>query len=164
MTETIPAHEPAIRLGFFLGVLACMALWETLSPRRVRDFPRRVRWPNNLGIVAVDALLLRIVFPTLAVGLALLAAQRDWGLLNNFTLPYSLAVILSVILLDLVIYLQHVLFHAVPVLWRLHRMHHADLEFDLTTGLRFHPGEIFFIQLMLLSGFVGIGLHSQKIR
>lgn len=157
MTKIILMNEPAIRLGFFFGVLACMVLWEMLAPRRVRDFPRWVRWPNNLGIVAVDTLLLRAVFPTVAVGLALLGEQRDWGLLNNLTLPYWMAVTLSVILLDLVIYLQHVLFHAVPALWRLHRMHHADLDFDVTTGVRFHPIEILLSMVIKFTVIAALG-------
>jgi sterol desaturase/sphingolipid hydroxylase (fatty acid hydroxylase superfamily) len=101
-----------------------------------------LRWTNNLGVVVVDMIVLRLSFPILAVGLALLAQERGWGLLNAFDVPLWLAFAVSVLTLDLAIYLQHVMFHAVPALWRLHRMHHADLEFDVTTGLRFHPVEI----------------------
>ncbi len=142
MTETIFSNEPAIRLGFFLGIFALMVLWETLAPRRTRTVSRWLRWPSNLAIVALNTLLLRIVFPAAAVGLALIGEQRDWGLLNNLGAPDWAAVALSVLLLDLAIYGQHVMFHAVPALWRLHRMHHADLDFDVTTGARFHPIEI----------------------
>ncbi|WP_235017122.1 sterol desaturase family protein [Tistlia consotensis] len=131
-----------IRLGFFTGVLALMAGWELLAPRRPQAIGRDLRWPSNLGIVVLDTLLLRLVFPTAAVGFALLAAERGWGLFNAVAVPEWLAVVGSVLILDLAIYLQHVLFHAVPAFWRLHRMHHADLEFDVTTGLRFHPFEI----------------------
>ena len=134
--------EPAIRLGFFVGVLVLMALWEALAPRRPWSVGRRIRWPSNLGIVVVDTLVARALFPAAAVGVALYAEQRGWGLFHVLELPYWLAVVLSVVVLDLVIYLQHVLFHAVPLLWRVHRMHHADLDFDVTTGLRFHPIEI----------------------
>ncbi len=143
MTETILASEPAIRLSFFLGIFAAVALWEVLAPRRARKLSRWVRWPNNLGIVALNTVLLRLVAPTAAVGLALIADERGWGLLNNIAIPYWLCVPLSVAVLDLAIYLQHVMVHAVPALWRLHRMHHADLDFDVTTGARFHPLEIF---------------------
>lgn len=114
-----------------------MAVWEVLAPRRTRTVPRWLRWLNNLSIVAIDTLLLRTIFPAAAVGLAVLAEQQDWGLLNNVPLPEW-----AVIVLDLAIYLQHVMFHAVPALWRLHRMHHSDLDFDVTTGIRFHPVEI----------------------
>ncbi|NIR31728.1 MAG: sterol desaturase family protein [Gammaproteobacteria bacterium] len=136
------AHEPLIRMGFFFGLLAAMAAWEVSSPRRRQTVPRLVRWPNNLGIVVLDTLLVRLLLPTAAVGLALVAEAEGWGLFNVLATPWWLALVASVVLLDLVIYLQHVLFHAVPALWRLHRMHHADLEFDVTTGLRFHPVEI----------------------
>jgi sterol desaturase/sphingolipid hydroxylase (fatty acid hydroxylase superfamily) len=142
MLDMIVPGETAIRLGFFLGAFALVGLWEVLAPRRVRLVSRWIRWPNNLGIVAVDTLLLRVLFPLVAIELAAVAAERGWGLLNNVDLPMWLAIAVSVIVLDFVIYLQHVMFHAVPVLWRLHRMHHADLDFDVTTGARFHPVEI----------------------
>ncbi len=142
MTETIFSNEPAIRLGFFLGIFALMVLWESLAPRRTRAMSRWLRWPSNLALVALNTLLLRIIFPAAAVGLALIGEQRDWGLLNNLGAPTWVAIALSVPLLDLAIYGQHVMFHAVPALWRLHRMHHADLDFDVTTGARFHPIEI----------------------
>jgi len=141
-TETLFAAEPQLRLGVFLGVLAIMALWELLAPRRRRDIPRVIRWSNNLALVVIDTIVLRLTFPILAVGLAIMAQERGWGLFNIFEVPAWVAVLASVIILDLVIYLQHVMFHAVPALWRLHRMHHADLDFDVTTGLRFHPIEI----------------------
>jgi sterol desaturase/sphingolipid hydroxylase (fatty acid hydroxylase superfamily) len=136
------ANEPVIRLGAFAGVLAAMALWELLAPRRHQKIGRGRRWPNNLGTVVLDTLLVRLVFASAAVGTALLAETHGWGPFRALDAPAWLTVTVSVILLDLAIYLQHVLFHAVPVLWRLHRMHHADLEFDVTTGVRFHPIEI----------------------
>ncbi len=142
MGDTSLASEPVIRLGAFLGVFTAMAAWEMFAPRRQQAHGRGLRWPNNLGIVVVDTVLLRILFPTAAVGIAILAQERSWGLFNLVEAPNWLAVLASVLLLDLAIYLQHRLFHAVPALWRLHRMHHADLEFDVTTGLRFHPVEI----------------------
>lgn len=141
-TETIFAAEPQLRLGVFLGVLAIMALCELLAPRRRRDIPRVIRWSNNLALVVIDTIVLRLTFPILAVGLAIMAQERGWGLFNFIDTPAWVAILVSVIVLDLVIYLQHVMFHAVPALWRLHRMHHADLDFDVTTGLRFHPIEI----------------------
>jgi sterol desaturase/sphingolipid hydroxylase (fatty acid hydroxylase superfamily) len=135
-------HEPVIRLGCFAGVLLLMALWEFLAPRRRLTVARPARWASNLGLVALDTLLVRFLVPLGAVGLALLAAERGWGVLNNVALPAWLAVALAVVALDLAIYLQHVLFHAVPLFWRLHMVHHADLDFDATTGVRFHPVEI----------------------
>ncbi|MBZ0163100.1 MAG: sterol desaturase family protein [Notoacmeibacter sp.] len=142
MTELLLENEPLIRMGFFLGILLVMAGWEVAAPRRRREIPRLIRWSNNFAVVVVDTLLVRLTFPVAAVGLAVVAADRGWGLFNVFSVPAWLAIIASVAVLDLAIYLQHVMFHAVPALWRLHRMHHADLEFDVSTGLRFHPVEI----------------------
>ena len=142
MTETILAIEPNLRLAVFLGVLAAMALWEIAAPRRRREIPRVIRWTNNLALVVVDTAILRLTLPILAVGLAVMAQERGWGIFNNVDVPVWVAIIVSMLLLDLAIYLQHVMFHAVPGLWRIHRMHHADLDFDVTTGLRFHPIEI----------------------
>lgn len=142
MSSVLLAHEPAIRLTFFGGVFAVMMVWEALAPRRRRLVSRWARWPSNLFIVVLNTLLLRAVFPIAVVGLAALGEQRGWGLLNNVAVPGWMKVAAAVVLLDLAIYLQHVMFHAVPALWRLHRMHHADLDFDVTTGARFHPLEI----------------------
>ena len=150
--ETMLANETALRLGGFAAIFAAMALWELLAPRRRQAYGRSRRWPSNIGVVVLDTSLVRLLFPTAAVGVALLAEQHGWGLFHALGAPAWLAVIASVILLDLAIYLQHVLFHAVPVLWRLHRMHHADLDFDVTTGARFHPIEI------LLSMGIKIGV------
>ncbi len=157
MTATILANEPAIRLGFFLGIFALMIVWEIAAPRRARSVSRWVRWPSNFGIVAFNALFLRIVIPLAAVGLAVLSEENGWGLLNAFSLPSWLAIVLSVVLLDLAIYLQHVMFHAVPALWRLHRMHHADLDFDVTTGTRFHPVEILLSMAIKLAVVAALG-------
>ena len=135
-------HESFIRLAFFFGVLFSMALWELLAPRRSRVMGRGVRWVSNLGLVIIDTLLLRLTFPVVAVGMALLVGEWGWGLFNRIQVPHWLAILLSFVALDFVIYLQHVMFHAVPVLWRLHMVHHADLDLDVTSGLRFHPIEI----------------------
>jgi sterol desaturase/sphingolipid hydroxylase (fatty acid hydroxylase superfamily) len=136
------ANEPLIRLGFFVGVFALVALWELASPRRVLKLSRKQRWTANLGIVLLNTLVVRLLFPVAAVGMAALGMERGWGLLNNFDVPFGLAVLLAVIAMDFVIWLQHVMVHAVPALWRLHRVHHADVDYDLTTGARFHPLEI----------------------
>ncbi|MDI4636803.1 MULTISPECIES: sterol desaturase family protein [Halomonadaceae] len=135
-------HEPLIRAGAFACMLLTVALWEVIATRRPQRIHRRLRWPSNLAIVALGTLVVRLVFPLAAVGAALLATERGWGLFNLVSVPIWLTVIVCVIMLDVAIYFQHRLFHAVPWLWRLHRMHHADLEFDVTTGLRFHPLEI----------------------
>lgn len=157
MSETILATESTIRLAIFLGVLAAMALWEVAAPRRRRDIPRVIRWTNNLALAVVDTVILRLSFPILAVGLAVMAEDRGWGLFNNIDAPVWVAVLVSMLLLDLAIYLQHVMFHAVPGLWRLHRMHHADLDFDATTGLRFHPVEILISMGIKLAVVAALG-------
>jgi len=163
MLEVTSQYEPYIRLGAFGGVFLAMAIWEVADPRRPQTIGRHVRWPSNLGIVALDALLVRLVFPTTAVGLALVADTRGWGLFHLVALPTWIAVVASVVLLDLAIYLQHVLFHAVPVLWRLHRMHHADLAFDVTTGLRFHPIEILVSMLLKLAVIAALGTPAVAV-
>ena len=142
MWETIQAYEPVIRLSAFLGIFVVMALWEALAPRRKRLFSRLARWPHNIGIVVLNTVVLRLLFPTAAIGVALAAEANGWGLFNTFALPSLLVLVLSVVIMDFAIYLQHVLVHAVPALWRLHRMHHTDLDYDVTTGARFHPVEI----------------------
>jgi sterol desaturase/sphingolipid hydroxylase (fatty acid hydroxylase superfamily) len=163
MMPEISEHEQWIRLGSFLAVLAVMAAWEMLAPRRRLTIGRRVRWPNNLAIVALDVVLLRIVFPTAAVGVALLAEERAWGLFNAVALPPWAAVVLAVVVLDLAIYFQHVMFHAVPVLWRLHRMHHADLDFDVTTGARFHPIEIVLSMAIKMAVVAALGAPALAV-
>ena len=157
MTQTILGSEPAIRLTIFLGVLAALVLWEIAAPRRRQEIPRVIRWTNNLALVVVDTVILRLSFPILAVGLALFAEDRGWGLFNAFDVPAWIAVVVSMLLLDLAIYLQHVMFHAIPALWRLHRMYHADLDFDATTGLRFHPVEILISMAIKLGVVAALG-------
>jgi sterol desaturase/sphingolipid hydroxylase (fatty acid hydroxylase superfamily) len=150
-------NEVVIRLGFFIAIFATMIIWESLAPRRVLTTSKTVRWFANLTVISINASLIRLAFPLVPVGLALLAEKNGWGLLNIFNAPYLLTVIAGVIVLDLVIYLQHVLFHAVPVLWRLHMMHHADLDFDVTTGLRFHPIEIVLSGCIKLAAVIVLG-------
>jgi sterol desaturase/sphingolipid hydroxylase (fatty acid hydroxylase superfamily) len=135
-------HEPLIRLAAFLGVFAAVALWELRSPRRKQAQARRLRWPHNVGLTVLDTVMVRLIAPGAAVAVALAAEAHGSGLLNAAGVPAWLAVPAALVVLDLAIYLQHVTFHAVPALWRLHRVHHADLEFDVTTGARFHPFEI----------------------
>jgi sterol desaturase/sphingolipid hydroxylase (fatty acid hydroxylase superfamily) len=138
----MPADEDAIRLGAFAAVFLVVALWEYGAPRRLSGHGRRERWPSNIGIAGLNAALVAIVTPVTATGIASMAANRGWGLFNRCAIAPSIALVGSIILLDLAIYLQHIMFHAVPALWRVHRMHHADLDFDVTTGARFHPLEI----------------------
>ena len=153
----IRSHEATIRLGFFLGSFAVMALWELAAPRRALTQSKAVRWANNLGLVFLNTFLLRLAFPAAAVGMALFAREQGWGLLNHFQVPYALAVIGAVVALDFFIWLQHVMVHAVPALWRLHRVHHADLDYDVTTGARFHPLEILLSMLIKFAVIMVLG-------
>ena len=157
MTDTILQHEIGIRLGCFVGVLVVMAVWEILAPRRPRKVSKAIRWGNNLGLAFLNSIVLRLLFPAAAVGVAAFAKEQGWGLLHYFQLPFVLATVLSVIAMDFIIYLQHVLVHAVPTLWRIHRVHHADLDYDLTTGARFHPLEIILSMLIKFATIVVLG-------
>jgi sterol desaturase/sphingolipid hydroxylase (fatty acid hydroxylase superfamily) len=163
MTGTLLSNEAVIRLVAFGGVFALMAACEILVPRRAQRIGRSRRWPSNIGIVVLDTLLVRLLFPITAVGVALLAEARGWGLFAALGLPQWASIVLGVILLDLAIYLQHVLFHAVPALWRLHRMHHADLEFDVTTGTRFHPIEILLSMGIKLGVVAALGVPAVAV-
>ncbi len=157
MFDSILEFEPAIRLSFFVGVFVAVALWEAAAPRRKRGLSRWRRWPSNLGIVALNTVVVRILFPVAAVAMAVNASSSGWGLFNLVELPLWVEALLAVIILDAAIYLQHVMFHAVPVLWRLHRMHHADLDYDVTTGARFHPIEIIISMLIKLAVVAVLG-------
>ena len=142
MDPLIKKNELLIRLGFFIGILIVMFLWEIIAPRRSLITSKVTRWVTNLGLVLIDSVAIRLVFPTALIGFAFLFQQRGWGLFNLFGLPYLLNIIFGVLILDLAIYLQHIMFHSVPLLWCLHMVHHTDMDFDVTTGVRFHPIEI----------------------
>jgi len=157
LNEIVMNHEVAIRLGFFFGVFGAMALWEVFAPRRALTVSKLMRWVNNLGIVVLNSFLLRLIFPAAAVGMAAFATAQGWGVFNYLDAPIWLAAIISVIALDFIIYLQHVMVHAVPALWRLHRVHHADLDFDVTTGARFHPIEIILSMLIKFATIAVLG-------
>lgn len=157
MTGSILAHAPALRLAVFLVILALVAGWEMIVPRRRRVLTRRRRWPQNFGISVVNTLSLRLLLPGAAIGLATMAEVKGWGLFNSVALPFWLAVVLSLLLLDLTIYLQHVMFHALPLLWRIHRVHHTDMDFDVTTALRFHPVEIVLSMVIKLAVIALLG-------
>jgi len=155
-----PSLEIAVRIGGAAVVFAAMAFWEWWAPRRALTVGRRPRWPNNLGILVVDIVAVRLLVPTAAVGVALIASDRGWGLFNIIGLPSWVAIVVGVIALDLVIYIQHVVFHHVPVLWRLHRMHHADLDIDVTTGVRFHPLEILLSLAIKIAAVAALGVPA----
>ncbi|MDX1693784.1 MAG: sterol desaturase family protein [Ketobacteraceae bacterium] len=155
MENWIIQHEAALRACVFFAVLLGLMLTEVLFPRRPLKIPRTQRWPNNLGLVFFNSLLLRIIFPAAAVGMALTVEQYSFGLFHWTDWPHAMEVILTVVLLDLVIYGQHVIIHKIPLLWRLHKVHHADLDYDVTTGSRFHPLEI-ILSLLIKFAFIAI--------
>ncbi len=156
-------NEIAFRLTFFFGVFALVAIWEVRSPRRSLSVSKTIRWINNLGLVALNSLFLRLLFPAAAVGVALAADENNWGLLNVYELPFALSVLLTIVAMDCVIYLQHVMVHAIPLLWRLHRVHHADLDYDVTTGSRFHPIEIILSMLIKFVTIVLLGAPAVAV-
>lgn len=146
-----------LRLFFFGAIFVVIGIWEILFPRRKRLFARTRRWVSNLGLVVIDALAVRGLMPMAAVGIALKADASGWGFFNNLSLPEPLEMVLAVVLLDLIVYLQHLMFHATPLLWRLHLVHHTDMELDLTTGLRFHPLEILVSMLIKMTVIAALG-------
>ncbi len=138
----VVTNESTLRIGAFLSVFFMMTVWEVLAPRRPMILSKPFRWLNNLGLVLLNSFLIRLVLPMGAVGIAIAAQKSEVGLFQWISLPNWIEGFASLMILDFAIYLQHVMFHAVPVLWRLHRVHHADLDFDVTTGTRFHTLEI----------------------
>ena len=154
MTERF---EISVRLGCFGGVLLLMALWELHAPRRPLTVRKTPRWARNLGLVAMNVVLSRLLLPITAVGAALATESRGWDLLHLVDWPVWLEIVLVIIAFDLATYLQHVMFHAVPALWRLHVVHHADLDFDVSTGLRFHTLEILLSALIKLAVLAVVG-------
>ncbi len=157
ITEFIIKYEKIIRMSFFFGMLTLMALWEITARRRQLTASKPVRWANNLGLVFLNSYVIFLLFPAAAVGVAWFVQGQSWGLLNFYQIPFWISVLSSVIILDFIIYLQHVMVHAIPVLWRLHRVHHADPDFDVTTGARFHPLEIILSMLIKFSVIVLLG-------
>jgi len=157
MEEIIVNKEAFIRISCFFWIFFIVALSEILSPRRTLTVSKTKRWLTNLGIVVLNTLVMRFTFPILAVGLAITAGEKGWGILNIVAIAYPLKVLLAVVLLDFAIYLQHVMVHAIPLLWRLHRMHHSDVDYDVTTGTRFHPLEIILSMLIKMGVVLMLG-------
>jgi sterol desaturase/sphingolipid hydroxylase (fatty acid hydroxylase superfamily) len=163
MDASLLSHEIPIRLACFAGVFATMALWEAAATRRPLQQSKALRWTNNLALTFLNSIAVRVLFPTAAVGVAEFAAARGMGAFNVAGVPFPLAFVLSLVALDLAIWLQHRLFHAVPLLWRLHRLHHADLDFDVTTGARFHPVEILLSMLIKFAVVMALGAPALAV-
>jgi len=149
------ANEPFIRLTAFFGIFTAVAIWEFWSPRRQLATSKAGRWFSNISITLIGTAIVRSFFPVLAATFA--ANKTSWGILHQVPLPYALKVLLGVLAFDLIIYGQHVLFHSVPLFWRLHMMHHADLDIDVTTGLRFHPIEIMLSMCIKIAAVIIVG-------
>lgn len=159
-------YEVLIRLGSFLVLFIVFAVAETMAPRRARVQPRSGRWFTNLALVVIDSVTLRLLsllLPLLAVGAAMDATREGWGLFNQFDLPLWLTVLLSFLILDFAIWAQHLVFHKVPALWRLHRVHHADRDIDVSTALRFHPIEIAASMLIKIGLVYAIGAPAMAV-
>jgi sterol desaturase/sphingolipid hydroxylase (fatty acid hydroxylase superfamily) len=150
-------HESAIRLGFFLGTFVLLAAWELFAPRRVPGTSKVIRWTNNAALAIVNIVLVRVLFPLAAVALAVFVNERGAGLFNMFTIPYPLAIVASVLAFDLAVYLIHLAFHTAPVLWRMHRVHHADVDFDVATAVRFHPLQMVLSTLVKFAVILVLG-------
>jgi sterol desaturase/sphingolipid hydroxylase (fatty acid hydroxylase superfamily) len=157
LEEFVVSNEKQIRMGFFFSVLVIMAIWEIARPRRKLTVSKPLRWINNLGLVFFNSYILRLLFPAAAIGVAITASQQGWGLFNVYQLPLYVSVIISIVIMDFVIYMQHVMVHAIPVLWRLHRVHHADPDYDVTTGARFHTLEILLSMLIKFATILLLG-------
>jgi len=152
-----------IRLTAFFGVIGLMASWEALYPRRRLEAPRSKRWLGNLSVAALNTLVVRTLFSSGVVGLALAAANQGWGFLNSVQWPFWVEGLLAFAVLDLAIYLQHILFHRVPGLWRFHMVHHADTDYDVTTGIRFHPVEMVLSMLIKSAVAVLVGASPGSV-
>lgn len=160
MTEQTINNADQIRLIIFIGILTVMAVLEFILPRRDVNANRGLRWTNNIGIVILDSVIVRILLPTTTIGVAIYAESQGYGLFNLISLPYFPSLVLSILLLDLLIYGQHVIFHKIHWLWRFHRMHHSDTHIDVTTGIRFHPVEIIMSLLIKFAAIVLIGIPA----
>jgi sterol desaturase/sphingolipid hydroxylase (fatty acid hydroxylase superfamily) len=160
MNHFILTHEGIIRFISFSSILILMAIWEVLAPRRTLKSSKGIRWFSNFALVFIDTLAIRFLLPFQAVGTALFVEDRGWGILNHLTFPYWISAVIGVVCLDFVIYLQHAMFHFIPAFWRLHRVHHTDLDFDVTTGVRFHPIEIILSMGIKMATVVLLGIDA----
>jgi len=163
LMESLLELEAVIRLSAFLGMFGVMALWEVIAPRRELVRPKGERWVVNILMTAINTALVRFAVPAVAVSAALMAESRQWGLFHQLSLSPILTILACVIILDFLIYLQHLLFHRIPILWRLHRVHHTDLDFDVTTALRFHPIEIVLSLFIKAGAVIALGAPMEAI-
>ncbi len=155
--------DQEIRSYAFIGIISTVIIWEWLAPKRPLLQSKFKRWANNLALIGLDTLLVKLLLPAGAVGVALWAEEKGYGLLNNVEISPMLATVFTVVILDMIIYWQHRLFHVVPVLWRLHQVHHADRDIDVSTGLRFHPIEILLSMLIKFVAVIALGAPAMAV-
>jgi len=156
-TTTFISPETLVRMGVFAAIFFVVAQSEKIAPRRILLKSKFKRWISNLGMQIIDVVVLRLVFPVFPVGVSVICAQRGWGLLNYYQIIPPVALIIGVLALDFIIYLQHRMFHFVPIFWRVHMVHHTDQDIDVTTALRFHPLEIILSLLIKFAAVAAIG-------
>ncbi len=159
------AQDPILRPLLFLGLalLFLFAILESYRPKRRRDHHRAPRWFGNIGVLVIGTVFARLILPVAPIGAAEWAFKNDIGLLNLVTGPRWIEGLVALLALDLLIYSQHRLFHGIPALWRIHRMHHTDLDFDVTTGIRFHPIEILLSLVIKITAVIALGAHSGAV-
>lgn len=156
-------NNELIRLASFMAVLLPCAVWERLDPKKPFTTPRLPRWFHNLSLMALSNLLLRLILPLMALDAAALVQRRGWGLLQWIEWPFWAETTASFFLLDLLIYFQHIASHKIPLFWRLHRVHHSDLNLDATSGVRFHPVEILLSMLLKIGAVLLLGAPPQAV-
>jgi sterol desaturase/sphingolipid hydroxylase (fatty acid hydroxylase superfamily) len=150
-------NENIFRMGIFFGLLIIMGLWELRAPRKVSKISKSYRWLNNLSLVFFNGFILKVIFPVASTGMAIIAYKNNWGLLNYYEISPLISLVVFVVVMDLIVYFQHVMVHAVPIFWRLHKVHHIDLDYDTSTGARFHTIEIFLSFIIKLIAIVLLG-------
>jgi sterol desaturase/sphingolipid hydroxylase (fatty acid hydroxylase superfamily) len=163
MNMFIIDNEVLARFAFFAGVFVLMSVWEVSAPRRVLKESKSTRWFNNLAVTVLNSFLVRLIFPAAAVGAAFIAKERNWGIFNMVQVSEGIAGFLGIVMLDLTIYAQHVFFHRILFFWRFHRMHHTDLDVDVTTGARFHPVEIIFSMVIKSGVVILLGIQAWSV-
>ena len=162
-SETVATYEAQIRLSAFLGLFGLLALTEWLRPRRKLTVSKANRWFTNIAIVVIDSVVVRLIFPAAAVGVALWAQSNGYGLFNLIDAPFWLAGLVSIVLLDFAVWFSHLLSHKVPMFWRFHRMHHSDRDIDVSTAIRFHPIEIVLSMIYKVAWVVALGAPAWSV-
>jgi sterol desaturase/sphingolipid hydroxylase (fatty acid hydroxylase superfamily) len=163
MLQYLVIHASTIYAIAFTSVIIGIVFWEVLAPRRELVYSCRIRWFSNFGIHVLNSIILHLLLPLGAIALAAEMAEQGWGLFNNISAPVPVVIVGSVVLLDGLQYLKHIAFHKVPLFWRFHRVHHTDLDFDFTTGIRFHPFESIVSTLITMATIAVFGMPTAAV-